>query len=74
MERVMLGSDQAMADLPSVLVVTPIHPTLAQCPAGIPPFVKGDLVCVFGCGGDRDGNPQMAAVVAELADRGGHLG
>ena len=72
MERVMLPSDQAMATLPSVLV------DYAHTPDGLRnalqasrPFVKGDLVCVFGCGGDRDRGkrPQMAAVAAEIADR-----
>jgi UDP-N-acetylmuramoyl-L-alanyl-D-glutamate--2,6-diaminopimelate ligase len=35
------------------------------------PFVEGQLICVFGCGGDRDRTkrPMMGKIAAELADR-----
>ena len=44
---------------------------LANALAALRPHVAGDLVCVFGCGGDRDAGkrPEMAREAEKLADR-----
>ena len=71
MERVLLPSDQAMAALPAVLVDYAHTPDgLRNALEACRPFVTGDLICVFGCGGDRDRGkrPQMASIAEEYAD------
>ncbi|BEV35782.1 UDP-N-acetylmuramoyl-L-alanyl-D-glutamate--2,6-diaminopimelate ligase [Synechococcus sp. M16CYN] len=71
MERVRLAGSLT-DELPTVLIDYAHTPDgLKNALIAVRPFSKGRLICVFGCGGDRDRSkrPQMAAIAARIADR-----
>ena len=69
MERVVVGDGGGD---PAVLVDYAHTPDgLANALAACRPFTAGRLICVFGCGGDRDRSkrPHKGAIAAQLADQ-----
>lgn len=68
MEQVQVQPDQDM----SVIVDYAHTPdSLENMLRAARPFIKGKMICVFGCGGDRDRTkrPQMGQIAARLADQ-----
>ncbi|MGQ4650480.1 UDP-N-acetylmuramoyl-L-alanyl-D-glutamate--2,6-diaminopimelate ligase [Lyngbya aestuarii] len=67
MERVQLQSEQ---DISVIVDYAHTPDSLENLLKAARPFIQGKMICVFGCGGDRDRTkrPQMGKIAAELAD------
>jgi UDP-N-acetylmuramoyl-L-alanyl-D-glutamate--2,6-diaminopimelate ligase len=65
------GRLELISDAPAVLRDYAHTPdALDRALQAVRPFTKGRLICVFGCGGDRDKGkrPEMGAIAAQKAD------
>lgn len=67
MERVRVRADQ---DLSVIVDYAHTPDSLENLLKASRPFISGKMICVFGCGGDRDRTkrPKMGKIAAELAD------
>lgn len=68
MERVRIDENQ---DISVIVDYAHTPDSLDNLLRAARPFVPGQMVCVFGCGGDRDRakRPMMGKIAAELSDR-----
>jgi UDP-N-acetylmuramoyl-L-alanyl-D-glutamate--2,6-diaminopimelate ligase len=68
MERVQISPQQ---DITAIVDYAHTPDSLESLLTAARPFITGQVICVFGCGGDRDKTkrPQMGKIAADLADR-----
>jgi UDP-N-acetylmuramoyl-L-alanyl-D-glutamate--2,6-diaminopimelate ligase len=68
MERVQISPTQ---DITAIVDYAHTPDSLESLLTAARPFITGQVICVFGCGGDRDKTkrPQMGKIAADLADR-----
>lgn len=67
MEQVQIQPDQ---DISVIVDYAHTPDSLENMLRAARPFIEGRMICVFGCGGDRDRTkrPKMGAIAAELSD------